>query len=115
MFLLVSRLDSGRAILEDPPHVDPLMVFIGKRAVEEGRWAYGNPPKMAREIQGKMFDTLLVQVSLFVYGVLYLLITYKIRNLPGKTKKDTANEVLYSLLWFAGGIIFPFSYSTPRL
>lgn len=58
-----------------------------------------------------MFDTLLVQVAFFVYGILYLLITFKIRNLPGKTKKDTANEILYSLLWFAGGLIYPFSYS----
>ena len=47
MDILVSRLDSGRAILEDPPHVD----FPGSSLVcvrRKGRTGYGNPRDLAR-------------------------------------------------------------------
>jgi len=32
MWCVFSRLDSGRAILEDLPHMDSLWIFVGERA-----------------------------------------------------------------------------------
>jgi hypothetical protein len=43
----VSRLDSGRAMLEDPPHVDFPGIFVDERTACEGRTSYGNPHSLA--------------------------------------------------------------------
>jgi hypothetical protein len=39
---MVSRLESGRAILEDLPHVDFPGIFVGECAAQAGRWLLGN-------------------------------------------------------------------------
>ena len=43
--------------------------------------------------------------------MIYLAITFKIRKLPGKTAKDFGNEILTSIMWFVGAVIYPFAYS----
>ena len=49
---------------------------------------------------------------LCIFGLIFLIITFKLRGLNGKTSKDFYNEILNSSMWFFGALIFPFAYST---
>lgn len=50
-------------------------------------------------------------IYLITFGTIYLAITFKIRKLPGKTAKDFGNELLSSIMWYVGAVIYPFAYS----
>ncbi|HME54731.1 MAG TPA: hypothetical protein VKM55_21165 [Candidatus Lokiarchaeia archaeon] len=50
-------------------------------------------------------------IYLVTFGTIYLAITFKIRRLPGKTAKDFGNELLTSIMWYVGAVIYPFAYS----
>ncbi|MHA1371127.1 MAG: hypothetical protein ACTSRA_15605 [Promethearchaeota archaeon] len=52
-----------------------------------------------------------MQIYLVVFGIIYLVIVKKIRNLEGKTRKDFVNELINSCMWFVAAIFYPFSYS----
>ncbi|MHA1679878.1 MAG: hypothetical protein ACTSUE_02650 [Promethearchaeota archaeon] len=51
-------------------------------------------------------------VFLITFGIFYVVIAFKLKTLPGKTKKDFLNEFLYACMWLLAAIMFPFSYST---
>jgi hypothetical protein len=51
---VVSRLESGRAILEDPPHVDFPGIFVGKCAAQKGTREVGDARMLGKgKLSGK--------------------------------------------------------------
>ncbi|MBN2150549.1 MAG: hypothetical protein JW839_03780 [Candidatus Lokiarchaeota archaeon] len=52
-----------------------------------------------------------MQIYLLAFGVIYVVISIRIRSLPGKSGHDFANELINAGMWFVGAAIYPFSYS----
>jgi len=52
-----------------------------------------------------------MQIYLLAFGFIYVVISIRIRSLPGKSGRDFANELINAGMWFVGALIYPFSYS----
>ncbi len=58
-----------------------------------------------------MLSEIPMQIYLLAFAIIYVVISTRIRSLPGKSGRDFANELINAGMWVVGAVIYPFSYS----